>query len=335
MEQKEQNDQKDQKKCNIVRNVATAVCIAIFMLFVCMTYRANCVRCSCDKVCNLRKDTVIVVVDTTAYTSGGADAYGKMQKIKDYSSEIATYKYKVDSLSTVVDKVNGQYASTIDMLIDKFNTWVGFWLAVLSLILLLVSVWQYLKIEKYDDKIKQLKTNISGKMKEAERKNKEFKEKSQADFERQISTHKFSTLENRMTSLLLCMSSVPDPQVFSDSNERKEQISYYLELVSNLLVEYLKMIRQEYGHHNLSKTTVDCIPMVLLNLRLSMIRIQGVFRDPSVYVEFVWLIKEIETNESNIRRAKLLDCRNLECLAALIERFNVFKTHVNSCKDVV
>ena len=96
----------------------------------------------------------------------------------------------------------------------------------------------------------------------------------------QISIHQYSTLENRMTSLLLCMSSVPDPQVFSYSEERKEQVNYYLGLVSGLLIKYFKLIEQESECHKLPEGTVACIPMVLLNLRLSLIRIQGMFRDP-------------------------------------------------------
>lgn len=301
----------EQNKCNLGKHVAFIVCLFIFISFICMICRMDYVSCTNgENICNLKKDTIIILIDTTAYASRSVGTDSIMQNIKDYSSEIAIYKYKIDSLSTVVDKVNGQYASTIDMLIDKFNTWVGFWLAVLSLVLLLVSAWQYLKIDKHENEIKD-------------------------KMDKTMSTHKFSTLENRMTSLLLCMSSVPDPQVFSDSNERKEQISYYLGLVSNLLIKYFELINKESKNNCISRETVECVPMVLLNLRLAMIRLQGAFRDPSLYIDFIRLMKQIEKNESAIRRTKLLDCEKVQELAALINQFNNFKAQIDNCKEVV
>ena len=151
----------------------------------------------------------------------------------------------------------------------------------------------------------------------------------------QISIHQYSTLENRMTSLLLCMSSVPDPQVFSDSEERKEQVNYYLDLVSGLLIKYFKLIEQESECHKLPEGTVACIPMVLLNLRLSLIRIQGMFRDPGIYMAFVKLINLIKTNEKSIRRTQLFGKSEVKELGVLVKSFNDFKTEIANCNEVV
>ena len=257
-------------------------------------------------------------------------------------SDITRYEHKVDSLSTIVDKINGQYASVIDMLIDKFNTWVGFWLAVLSLMLLIVSIWQYLKIEKYEERINKLEKDsdvvvkdIRNQSKSLEIQMSNLQKQAKVYLDTQISIHQYSTLENRMTSLLLCMSSVPDPQVFSDSDERKEQVNYYLGLVSGLLIKYFKLIEQESECHKLPEGTVACIPMVLLNLRLSLIRIQGMFRDPGIYLAFARLIKLIEKNEASIRKTQLFSKSEVKELGFLVKSFNDFKTEIANCKEVV
>ena len=257
-------------------------------------------------------------------------------------SDITRYEHKVDSLSTIVDKINGQYASVIDMLIDKFNTWVGFWLAVLSLMLLIVSIWQYLKIEKYEKRINKLEKDsdvvvkdIRNQSKSLEIQMSNLQKQAKVYLDTQISIHQYSTLENRMTSLLLCMSSVPDPQVFSDSDERKEQVNYYLGLVSGLLIKYFKLIEQESECHKLPEGTVACIPMVLLNLRLSLIRIQGMFRDPGIYLAFARLIKLIEKNEASIRKTQLFSKSEVKELGFLVKSFNDFKTEIANCKEVV
>ena len=257
-------------------------------------------------------------------------------------SDITRYEHKVDSLSTIVDKINGQYASVIDMLIDKFNTWVGFWLAVLSLILLIVSIWQYLKIEKYEERINKLEKDsdvvvkdIRNQSESLEIQMSNLQKQAKVYLDTQISIHQYSTLENRMTSLLLCMSSVPDPQEFSDSEERKEQVNYYLGLVSGLLIKYFKLIEKESECHKLPEGTVACIPMVLLNLRLSLIRIQGMFRDPGIFIAFARMIKLIERNEATIRKTQLFGKSEVKELGILVKSFNNLKTEIANCNEVV
>ena len=257
-------------------------------------------------------------------------------------SDITRYEHKVDSLSTIVDKINGQYASVIDVLIDKFNTWVGFWLAVLSLILLIVSIWQYLKIEKYEERINKLEKDsdvvvkdIRNQSESLEIQMSNLQKQAKVYLDTQISIHQYSTLENRMTSLLLCMSSVPDPQVFSDSEERKEQVNYYLGLVSGLLIKYFKLIEKESECHKLPEGTVACIPMVLLNLRLSLIRIQGMFRDPGIFIAFARMIKLIERNEATIRKTQLFGKSEVKELGILVKSFNNLKTEIANCNEVV
>ena len=257
-------------------------------------------------------------------------------------SDITRYEHKVDSLSTIVDKINGQYASVIDMLIDKFNTWVGFWLAVLSLILLIVSIWQYLKIEKYEERINKLEKDsdvvvkdIRNQSESLEIQMSNLQKQAKVYLDTQISIHQYSTLENRMTSLLLCMSSVPDPQVFRDSEERKEQVNYYLGLVSGLLIKYFKLIEKESECHKLPEGTVACIPMVLLNLRLSLIRIQGMFRDPGIFIAFARMIKLIERNEATIRKTQLFGKSEVKELGILVKSFNNLKTEIANCNEVV
>ena len=305
----------------------------------------------------VRKDSVFIVlvhdsdsansksmvkVCNTGWSTDSLKVDSIIKRNENISRSITNNTHKVDSLSTIVDRINGQYVSVIDMLIDKFNTWVGFWLALLSLILLIVSVWQYLKIDKYKERIDKLEVD-SKKEAEGIQKQSESLEIQMSNLQKQakvyldtqISVHQYSTLENRMTSLLLCMSSVPDPQVFSNSEERKEQVNYYLGLVSGLLIKYFKLIEQESECHKLPEETVACIPMVLLNLRLSLIRIQGMFRDPGMFTAFVRLSKLIKKNEESIRRTQLFGKSELKGLGVLVKSFNDFKTEIANCNEVV
>lgn len=341
-------------KCDKKTHIVYIVVVAILNLFACMTCR---VCCGNNKKSSAWKDTIVVAKDTSNIRSVAfVDSVMAVKVLVEHK----TYKNKVDSLSKVVDNVNGQYISMIDMMIDKFNTWVGFWLAVLSLILLLMSVWQYIKIEKYDERIKELETNgktlandltkkgediakestfqkqqISDSLTNIQVKTHQFQKQAKDYLESQLAEHKYSTLENRMTSLLLCLSSVPDPQMFNDSDERKEQISYYLGLISNMLSEYFRLIERESETHQLCESTITCIPMVLLNLRMSIIRLQGILRDPIIYIKYETLKKNIENLETSIRRSHLLCESDVSALRKLRKDFNEFKAEIDRCKEIV
>lgn len=121
-------------------------------------------------------------------------------KIKKLTDELNTYAYRVDSINSIVKKLDSQYVSTIDMMIDKLNTWIGLWMGILTLILGLVSVWQYFKINKYEERIEKLETNnqnliteikdkenkieddFSKHIKEFEKQQNDYEDKLNADF---------------------------------------------------------------------------------------------------------------------------------------------------------
>lgn len=77
-------------------------------------------------------DKKMVKVRNTSWSTDSLRLDNIIKRNENISRSITNNTHKVDSLSTIVDKINGQYASVIDMLIDKFNTWVGFWLAPLA-----------------------------------------------------------------------------------------------------------------------------------------------------------------------------------------------------------
>lgn len=149
-------------------------------------------------------------------------------RVKKLTDELNTYAYRVDSINSIVKKLDSQYVSTIDMMIDKLNTWIGLWMGILTLILGLVSIWQYFKINKYEERITKLETMYNRSLKELreketklETKYSQNKEKMHNDLNKHIGQmsedllkrskeHRYSTLENRITSLLLCLSSIPN-----------------------------------------------------------------------------------------------------------------------------
>lgn len=224
------------------------------------------------------------------------------------TDNLNAYAYRVDSINSIVKKLDGQYVSTIDMMIDKLNTWIGLWMGILTLLLGLVSVWQYFKINRYEERIKDLeeknektfdeiekkKTNLDGQFDGLEKQMK-------TDLEKRTMEHLYSTLENRITSLLLCLSSIPDPQLLYSSSDRKNQLVFYMRLMSKHFAKYLSLLKREIQENKLSEDIIFHLPMMLLNLRLALIRIHGISADYELHIFFFQLTNKIKTIEDQVR----------------------------------
>lgn len=260
--------------------------------------------------------------------------------VKKLTDELNTYTYRVDSINSIVKKLDSQYVSTIDMMIDKLNTWIGLWMGILTMVLGLVSVWQYFKINKYEERITKLETMHNRSLKELNEKetkletkysqNKEKMHNDLSKYIRQMSEdlqkrskeHRYSTLENRITSLLLCLSSIPDPQLLYSSSDRKSQLAFYMRLMSKYFAKYISLIKKEYQKNEMPEDIAMHLPMMLLNLRLALIRIHGISTDFELHVFFFNITKKIKNVEDFVRDKAMINDEIIKNIENIYGDFN-------------
>lgn len=84
------------------------------------------------------------------------------------SVKFASYTRRLDSMENELGMIRDQYQTDINIGIDRLNSWVGFWLAILAVVLLMAGVWQYMQVKKYDDDWNKLSDDIELKKKELE-----------------------------------------------------------------------------------------------------------------------------------------------------------------------
>ena len=261
-------------------------------------------------------------------------------RVKKLTDELNTYAYRVDSINNIVKKLDSQYVSTIDMMIDKLNTWIGLWMGILTLILGLVSIWQYFKINKYEERITKLETMYNRSLKELreketklETKYSQNKEKMHNDLNKYIGQmsedllkrskeHRYSTLENRITSLLLCLSSIPDPQLLYSNSDRKSQLAFYMRLMSRHFTKYISLIKKEFHKNEIPEDIAMHLPMMLLNLRLALIRIHGISTDFELHVFFFNLTRNIKNAEDAVRDKAMINDEIIKNIEDIYGDFN-------------
>lgn len=272
-------------------------------------------------------------------------------KIKKLTDELNTYTYRVDSINSIVKKLDSQYVSTIDMMIDKLNTWIGLWMGILTLLLGLVSVWQYFKINKYEERITKLEAMYNRSLKELnEKENKletkysqiktnirsdlnRYKGQMSADLVKRSKEHRYSTLENRITSLLLCLSSIPDPQLLYSSSDRKMQLSFYIRLMSKHFAKYISLIKKENQKNELPEDIALHLPMMLLNLRLALIKIHGISTDFELHIFFFNLTNKIKKTEDFVRGKSIINNEIINNVESIYGDFNELISLIENKRD--
>lgn len=85
------------------------------------------------------------------------------------SVKFASYTRRLDSMENELGMIRDQYQTDINIGIDRLNSWVGFWLAILAVVLLMAGVWQYMQVKKHDDDWKNLSDDYDSKIDKIEK----------------------------------------------------------------------------------------------------------------------------------------------------------------------
>lgn len=122
---------------------AVIICVAIGYLYwnLLGAINRNPYSISKEPTDTVRKDSVFIIlihdsdsvvnkkmvkVCNTSWSTDSLRLDSIIKRNENISRSITNNTHKVDSLSTIVDKINGQYVSVIDMLIDKFTLGLDF-----------------------------------------------------------------------------------------------------------------------------------------------------------------------------------------------------------------
>lgn len=219
------------------------------------------------------------------------------------SVEFSSYASRLDSIQSVLADVRDQYQDDINIGIDRLNSWVGFWLTILTIVLLLAGVWQYFQVrhhdsewEKQQKEWKKEKENIENEIKELQS-------------ERSLLREKFQ-VENTIFNLLRTIGAVHDPMMLLHVDNRKQIILEYLEKIQTFLRHYAKLRNEDIAK---DKTKVDITDdyliyeLILVNLRVTVCRSKPLFTSPSANVNIISFLDYIEKEEKNFRVTKSVE----------------------------
>lgn len=209
-------------------------CLLLFIILFWCNYPHLCTTCtsSCD--------TLV----TNTYVCSDSSSYSAMVS-------------KVDSIQTVVNRIDSQYQQNIDTMINKMNTWMGFWMTLLTFILMIVSIWQFLNVRNMRDEFKDIKKEVKDNIKKIIDK--------RSEIDRELSNF-YSMVQ--LLSSIRAIHSLSEAQFVNISH--RSDIKYCLDNIINCLVsieKYIKEDKSDQDNIKLNNEIVKILPLIIMNVR--------------------------------------------------------------------
>ena len=107
----------NKKSIYIAFMIISFLCLLLFIILFWCNYPQFCTHCSSS--CDTLATNNYVCCDSSSYSA---------------------LVSKVDSIQTVINRIDSQYQQNIDTMVNKMNTWMGYWMTLLTFILIIVSI---------------------------------------------------------------------------------------------------------------------------------------------------------------------------------------------------
>lgn len=213
------------------------------------------------------------------------------------SVKFASYTRRLDSMENELGMIRDQYQTDINIGIDRLNSWVGFWLAILAVVLLMAGVGQYMQVKKHDDDWNKLLADYKIKKQDIENL------KKAVENERTALKDKLR-IETTLFNLLRTMAALHDPLMLPRDDERKQRIIEYLAKAQELLIQYRTLKQKENEvdkDKNLCKEEDSMILcLIFTNFRLNICRCVALFTSPSVSIRAKCFLDYVEKEENKL-----------------------------------
>ena len=261
---------------------------------------------------------------------------------------------KVDSIAKVTADVHSHYQEDINLMIYKTTQWLTFWLGIMTIIAGLVGLLQYFRNRRYDEEFKKLtegvetfKDKIQNESRQVYKDYKstttELLESYKVKLSNQID-NKYSSIdvqvadmakkleelsgnirrseaENRISTLMTCISSFPDPAMFSSTPKRKIYVQFYLSKLYSEFSEYLKIVKA-VKKDDLTENDLNRLSLALNSVKYVVVRTQSAYSDYHQNVTFNNLVLAINGMLEEIIEKGMVEGDMNEKLNKISEMFN-------------
>ena len=207
---------------------------------------------------------------------------------------------RMDSVISVLNDINQKYPQEIDTAINKTNIWMGFWMTILTFILMICGFWQYLKVKDDRDKQRELIDKL--------------KQQTADMMDDRVKFNTRLEAENIISITLRTIGAINDPVMLTSIDKRKASIKHYLGNVALHLEEYSGCMENAQIKNN----SLEIAQQTILNLQLCLCRIQPLFSSPQTNIKILKALDDLQVKEMDLRIANKVDAGDVKNVAKLI-----------------
>lgn len=185
------------------------------------------------------------------------DSVSKAKDLNELSEEL----HQMRKLTKYVVERESKYQMEIDLIIDKYSQWTGYWLSIISCVLALFTLIQafinYRTNQENTEKSEKSSEKCENAIKEVEEAMKKFMDdanellKNNAkDIEKTKQNLKLSIYQNKMSCITACLSFFPDAFSLKPNEERQQFIRNFMRMLNEEYSEFTNYIGNLVAYNN-------------------------------------------------------------------------------------
>ena len=231
--------------------------------------------------------------------------------IDSIADTVYSFMIRANRMEEEISNLKDKYQSEVDLMVDKANGWLAFWIGILTLLMGLMSIWQIYRQNKNEKEFRRLELYIKSELGKEKRGikntiNEQLKElNDRIENTRQKIEKAQQTLRaSKLSSLMMCLSSLPDPQMTSESADKRRQMYAVLKNISNTFHEYTDSLSQEIAFRPEERERAY---LVLTVVKLAIVRTHGIYSDIHQNIRIQQLLDIISNTTSEILDGRTTD----------------------------
>lgn len=264
------------------------------------------------------------------------DSVSKAKDLNELSEEL----YQMRKLTKYVVERESKYQMEIDLIIDKYSQWTGYWLSIISCVLALFTLIQafinYRTNQENTEKSEKSSEKCENAIKEVEEAMKKFRDdanellKNNAkDIEKTKQNLKLSIYQNKMSCITACLSSFPDAFSLKPNEERQKFIKNFMNMLSEEYTEFTNYIGflavYKDGHEGglITKREVRNIYLMWCDIGVAVNQIMLDFTGTEQSVAFSYLKDLLSTTIKEMHEQKINPanvCQKMQDIQQNIDR---------------
>lgn len=254
---------------------------------------------------------------------------------------------RADSICNATKAISDRYQDDVNLMIYKATQWFTIWLGIMAIVVGGITVNQYYNHRRVDAEKKELQEKLDEYTKETSTKVKERIDGYQSIVNQHVVAQVNSkmgeintmrkeigelneTLKNtyrdiKISSLVTCISTFPDPSMFTSKPEKKEYLRYYLRNLHDEFKDFVSKFKEgEQAFGDVSRLAV-----VLTSVKYVLVRSRSIFPGYHQNITYNQLCKTIDKPLKNIVNGEVKKEELNNDLTRIVEVFGKMIRDIN------